>query len=83
MVGLATHTRMCVERAFGILKGVWRILKKPMTHICLQKLPSLIVACCILHNIVLDRNNIKVYEGLVLWGHHDEGYTEIVDRTAL
>ena len=20
-------------------------------------------------------------DGLVLWGHHDEGYTEIVDRT--
>ena len=72
---------MCVEYAFGILKRVWRILKKPMTHVDLQKIPSLIVACCILHNIVIDRIDI-IDEGLVLWGHHDEGYTEIVDRTA-
>ena len=47
----------------------------------LQKIPSLIVAYCIFHNIVIDRNDI-IDEGLVLWGHHDEGYTEIVDRTA-
>ena len=74
-------TRTCIKRAFGILDGVWRILKKPITHVHLQNISSLIVACCILHNIVIDRNNI-VDEGLVIWGHHDEGYTEIVDRTA-
>jgi hypothetical protein len=75
-----SSTRMCVERAFGILKGVWRILKKPMTHVHLQNIPSLIVACCILHNIIIDRNDI-LDESLVLWGHHDERYTESVDRT--
>ena len=66
-----SSTRMCLERAFDILKGLWKTLKKPMTHVHLQKIPSLIVACCILHNIVIDRNDII-----------DEGYTEIVDRTA-
>lgn len=71
---------MCVERAFGYLKGVWSILKKPMTHVHLQKIPSLIVVCCILHNVVIYRNDI-FYEGLVLWDHNDEKHTEIKDRT--
>ena len=75
-----SSTRMCVERAFGILKGVWRVLKTPMIHVHLQNIPSFIVAYCILHNIVIDRNDI-IDEGLVLWDHHDEGYTESVDRT--
>ena len=49
--------------------------KKTVTQIDLQKIPSLIVACCILHNIVIDMSDI-IDEGLVLWGLHDE----IVDR---
>jgi hypothetical protein len=71
--------RMCVDCAFGILKGVWRILKKPMTHIHLQNIHSLIVACCILYNIVIDRID-SIDEGLLFCGHHDEEYTESVDH---
>jgi hypothetical protein len=76
-----SSTRMCVERAFCILKGVWRILKKPMTHVHLQNIPLLVVACCILHNIIIDRIDI-IDEDLVLWDHHNEEYTESVNGTA-
>ena len=77
-----THTYVCRTCIWYFERSLENPKKTNDTHIPSEVL-SLIVACCILHNIVLDRNNIKVYEGLVLWGHHDEGYTEIVDRTAL
>lgn len=66
-----SSTRMCVEHAFGILQGVWRILKRPMTHVHLQNVSSLIITCCILHNIVIDINEI-IDKSLLFWGYHDE-----------
>jgi hypothetical protein len=43
---------MAVERAFGILKGRWRILLKridmPLRHI-----PNVITACICLHNLCI------------------------------
>lgn len=49
--------RNCVERMFGVLKGVWRCL---LNHRVLHYEPiiaaNIIVACAILHNIRLRRN---------------------------
>ena len=47
-----SSTRMCVERAFGILKGRWRILLKRI-DLHLKNVPELVSACLVLHNICI------------------------------
>lgn len=43
--------RVCVEIAFGRLKGRWRILAKKCDIDC-NFVPQIVAACCTLHNIV-------------------------------
>jgi hypothetical protein len=49
---IQSSTRMAVERAFGILKGRWRIILKrvdmPLRHV-----PNLVTACICLHNLCI------------------------------
>ena len=47
--------RALVERAFGILKVRWRCLYKMMEQ-NIENVPSIIIACCVLHNICQERN---------------------------
>jgi hypothetical protein len=68
-----SSTRMAVERSFGILKGVWRILRRIMYSPDVTILSKMMITCCMLHNIMLDRTDI-IDEDLPLIGHHDEGY---------
>ena len=50
-----SRARVSIERAFGVLKGRWRILTG---KICLE--PSfaadIVMACSVLHNICQERN---------------------------
>jgi len=48
--------RMCVERAFGILKTRWRILLK-MIDCQLENVPIHVTACLILHNLTIMHND--------------------------
>lgn len=51
-----SKARCCIERAFGLLKGRFRRLKMlDMTKI--EKIPDLIIACCILHNLCQDNDD--------------------------
>ena len=45
-------TRMCIERAFGMLKGRWRILLKRI-DVYLKNAPDLVSTCIVLHNICI------------------------------
>ena len=74
-----SSTRIIVERAFGRLKGVWRILYKPIWHPHEAFVPKLNYACCILHNILLEHNDV-VDEDIPLPGHHDEGRRQQISR---
>ena len=47
-----SSTRMCVERAFGMLKGRWRILLKRM-DVHLKNVPDMVSTCLVLHNMCI------------------------------
>ena len=49
---IQSSTRMAVERAFGILKGRWRMLLKRI-DMPLQNIPDIITACLCLHNLCI------------------------------
>ncbi|KAF9605097.1 hypothetical protein IFM89_013767 [Coptis chinensis] len=61
--------------AFSQLKGTWRILHKVMWRPDKRKLPSIILVCCLLHNIILDTGD-KLQADVRLSDHHDSGYVE-------
>ncbi|XP_071738229.1 protein ANTAGONIST OF LIKE HETEROCHROMATIN PROTEIN 1-like isoform X2 [Rutidosis leptorrhynchoides] len=67
--------RSVVVKAFSQVKGRWRILNKVMWRPDKKKLPSIIVVCCLLHNIIIDcGDDIKSDDSLL--SHHDSGYVE-------
>ena len=47
-----SSTRMCVERAFGMLKGRWRILLKRV-DVHLKNVPEFVITCLVLQNICI------------------------------
>lgn len=65
--------RSMAVKAFSRLKGSWRILNKVMWRPDKQKLPSIILVCCLLHNIVIDCGDCFSSD-VVLSSHHDSGY---------
>ncbi|XP_077240617.1 nuclease isoform X2 [Tasmannia lanceolata] len=67
--------RLLAERALSQLKGTWRILHKVMWRPDKHKLPSIILVCCLLHNIVIDSGD-KLHSDVPLPDHHDAGYEE-------
>lgn len=67
--------RSVAVRAFSQLKGSWRILNKVMWRPDKKKLPSIIVVCCLLHNIIIDCGDC-IKEDVSLSCHHDLGYVE-------
>lgn len=67
--------RLLAARALSQLKGVWRILNKVMWRPDKHKLPSIILVCCLLHNIMID-NGDELHADVVISDHHDAGYEE-------
>ena len=47
-----SSTRMCIERAFGMLKGRWRVLLKRV-DVHLRNVPDLVSTCLVLHNMCI------------------------------
>ncbi|XP_066585879.1 putative nuclease HARBI1 [Prorops nasuta] len=52
-----SSTRMTIERAFGLLKVRFRILLDCLPLTDVKKIPQVIIACCVLHNICMQRND--------------------------
>lgn len=67
--------RSVAVRAFSQLKGSWRILNKVMWRPDKKKLPSIIMVCCLLHNIIIDCGDY-IKPDVCLSCHHDLGYDE-------
>ncbi|KAL2935824.1 Protein ANTAGONIST OF LIKE HETEROCHROMATIN PROTEIN 1 [Bienertia sinuspersici] len=67
--------RLLAVRALSVLKGSWRILSKVMWRPDKSKLPSIILACCLLHNIMIDCGD-KLLSDIAVPDHHDSGYVE-------
>ncbi|VFQ83776.1 unnamed protein product [Cuscuta campestris] len=66
--------RSLAARAFTQLKGGWRILSKVMWRPDKRKLPSIILVCCLLHNIMIDCGDQLHQDDAALARHHDSGY---------
>lgn len=74
-------TRNVIERAFALLKGRWRRLNYLLMYDT-ARIPLIILAACILHNICLDDEDEEVDEEyfLPLLDHGlDDGIDDIVD----
>jgi len=52
-----SSTRMAIERAFGLLKGRFRILLDCLPLTDLSKIPEFVIACCVLHNMCMSLND--------------------------
>nr|XP_043639649.1 protein ALP1-like [Erigeron canadensis] len=50
---LQEGARKDVERAFGVLKGKWNILRPPLRPLIKHKIGQYVYAACILHNMVI------------------------------
>ncbi|KAJ8964337.1 hypothetical protein NQ314_004980 [Rhamnusium bicolor] len=53
-----TLARIAIERAFGLLKSRFRRLLDCLPLTDIQYVPEFILACCVLHNICLGRNDL-------------------------
>ncbi|KAM0026362.1 putative harbinger transposase-derived nuclease domain-containing protein [Helianthus debilis subsp. tardiflorus] len=66
-------TRLVAQRALARLKDVWRMIHGVLWRPDKNRLPRVILACCILHNIVIDMED-GVLDELTLTSQHDSGY---------
>jgi DDE superfamily endonuclease len=56
-----SRARNCIECAFGILSGKWRIFKRPI-QAKIETVNDIIKACVVLHNFVIDREKQHIFE---------------------
>jgi hypothetical protein len=53
-----SQARICIERAFGVLKGVWRILGRMLIKPRKDRIAPLIFCCVLLHNLLIEKNEV-------------------------
>ncbi|CAM6096199.1 unnamed protein product [Calypogeia fissa] len=69
--------RQCVEDALVRLKGTWRILSRILWKPRKERIGKMVFACCLLHNMIIERQdglNPEVYAGV---NPHPGGYTGV------
>ncbi|KAL4323194.1 hypothetical protein GQ457_11G009110 [Hibiscus cannabinus] len=79
-------TRMVAQMALARLKEMWRIINGVMWMPDKNKLPRIVLVCCLLHNILIDLED-DVVDDMSLSHHHDTGYhrqnSDSFDQSAL
>ncbi|XWS56545.1 hypothetical protein CRYUN_Cryun09bG0094500 [Craigia yunnanensis] len=79
-------TRMVAQMALARLKEMWRIIHGVMWMPDKNRLPRIVLVCCLLHNILIDLED-EVLDDMPLSHHHDTGYrrqnSESFDQSAL
>ena len=81
-----SSARMAVERAFGKLKGRWRILRNSMEVTDLKNVVDIIDVCCILHNICTECDDlweIVIADPHIISNEDDENVDELTDARVL
>ncbi|KAL5801524.1 hypothetical protein ACOSQ3_033156 [Xanthoceras sorbifolium] len=66
-------TRMVAQMALARLKEVWRIIHGVMWMPDKNRLPRIVLVCCLLHNIIIDMED-ELLDEMPLSYHHDSGY---------
>ncbi|CAH1438533.1 unnamed protein product [Lactuca virosa] len=74
---MVMKTQMVAQKALGKLKQNWKIIQGVMWRPDKDRLPVIILACCILHNILIDMED-EVQEKLVFSHRHDLDYRPAV-----
>lgn len=72
------ETWMVAHRALARFKEGWKVLQGSMWRPDKNKLPGMILACCILHNIVIDMEDKVLDELMPPNLEHDPGYNHEV-----
>ncbi|KAL3338182.1 hypothetical protein AABB24_030365 [Solanum stoloniferum] len=70
-------TRKVAQRALARLKDKWKIIQGVMWRPDKQKLPRIILVCCLLHNILIDLDD-GVQDEVPVTHHHDPDYGQQV-----
>lgn len=66
-------TKLVARRALARLKDMWKIIQGMMWKPDKNKLPRIILVCCLLHNIIIDMDD-EVQDEMPLAHNHDAGY---------
>lgn len=74
-------TRKVAQRALARLKDKWKIIQGVMWRPDKQKLPRIILVCCLLHNILIDLND-GVQDEVPVTNNHDPDYGQQVGDSA-
>jgi hypothetical protein len=76
---LQESARKDIERAFGVLKGKWKILERHLRPTTVDKIGKIVYTCCILHNMIIK------HEGRAISPVHimDQPVPVVYDDTAL
>lgn len=59
---MLSRSRVAIERAFGQLVGRWRFLSYQLYILDQMDINDIITACCVLHNICIDRGEAQFEE---------------------
>ncbi|EHA8591844.1 putative protein ALP1-like [Cocos nucifera] len=68
-------TEMVAQRALARLKDTWKIIQGAMWRPDKHRLPRIILVCCLLHNIVIDLEDV-VWDEMPLCHQHDPSYKQ-------
>nr|XP_043639516.1 uncharacterized protein LOC122610605 [Erigeron canadensis] len=82
---LQEAARKDVERAFGVLKGKWKILQRPLRPQTKDKIGKYVHTCIILHNMIIKRDEkaispVHIMDPLVQPVFDESVYAELIDE---